>query len=264
MKDNLKPYKAPNMSERTLRRMNRLLILTGAIAALSCRNGFAEEEFVDPPEDQSATLGETVTFSVEPRHAGLAFQWLRQWPDRTEILNGETGNHLTLTNAAISDVGLYSCAIAFGEQVQLTRAASLTLWTPVAASAASNRRSATSAATRTLGEDEFIVYGAPTAANGGTSGCPGPYAGYATYRKTVALGWGWAPSTNTTVHTATDITRSDTRVTYTGNSLDAGCQQTTVTAPHPPISTKYRFTVYFPTNCPSTNAYPLRLSGFKP
>ena len=96
----------------------------------------------------------------------------------------------------------------------------------------------------------------------GTNGvCPGGYIGSARYTKTVAQGWGWAPTN--TVHTATDTNRSNTKVEFTGKSGDNGCNQTTVTIPHPTASTKYQFTVYFTNNVP-TNSYPLVLAGFAP
>jgi len=96
----------------------------------------------------------------------------------------------------------------------------------------------------------------------GTNGvCPGGYIGSARYTKTVAQGWGWAPTN--TAHTATDTNRTDTKVEFTGKLFDTGCNQTTVTIPDPTVSTKYRFKVYFTNNVP-TNAYPLQLDGFAP
>lgn len=108
-------------------------------------------------------------------------------------------------------------------------------------------------------DNVFTVSVKPTVSSGNISGCPGSYAGYAKYIKTV--GWGWAPQTGTTNHTATDNNRSDTKVVYNGISGDSGCAQTTVSVPDPPASTVYRFTIYFPSNVPTTN-YPLTLSGF--
>jgi hypothetical protein len=107
----------------------------------------------------------------------------------------------------------------------------------------------------------FTISVKPTVSVGSIPGCPGSYAGFAKYTKSV--GWGWAPSTNTSVHTATDNNRSDTKVFYTGLSGDTNCALTTVTVPDPHPSTVYRFTVYFPNNVPTTN-YPLTLSGFDP
>ena len=108
---------------------------------------------------------------------------------------------------------------------------------------------------------DFTVSATPVVSSGSNGVCPGGYAGYAYYSKTVAQGWGWAPTN--TVHTATDTNRSDTKVTFTGKSNDTGCNQTTVTVPHPPTSTKYQFRVFFPNNVP-TNSYALTLSGFVP
>jgi len=111
--------------------------------------------------------------------------------------------------------------------------------------------------------NNIVIYATPVTSTGSITGCPGAYAGYASYTKTVANGWGWSPSTNTTTHTATDNNRSDTKVVYLGKLGDKGCAQTTVTVPDPAPSTVYRFTVYFPSSVPSTN-YPLTLSGFNP
>ena len=100
--------------------------------------------------------------------------------------------------------------------------------------------------------------------SGSNGVCPGSYAGYVIYSKTVANGWGWAPSTNTTMFKAVDGGgRTDTKVEFIGKSNDTGCNQTTVTIPNPPTSTKYRFKIYFPSNVPTTN-YPVVLTGFDP
>ncbi len=241
-----------------------VLAITGCAACLSTAHPLFAEDFVDPPEDQAAAAGDTVTFSVEPRHAGLAYQWLRQWPDRVEVLTGATSSRLTLTNTAISDVGLYVCAVALGEQVQLSRAASLTLWMHPCASDFELKSASMQTPSTLDGGDSFTVFAAPVTSSGSIGTCPGSYVGYVSYRKTVAQGWGWAPSTNTTVHTASDTIRNDTKVVYNGSSNDTGCQQTIVTVPDPPTSSKYRFTIYFPSSVPATNAYPITLTGFEP
>jgi hypothetical protein len=105
------------------------------------------------------------------------------------------------------------------------------------------------------------VFATPVVSHGTNGVCPGAYAGYVTYTKTVAQGWGWAPTN--TVHTATDTNRADTKIEFDGKLLDTGCNQTTVTVPQPSPSSKYRFTIYFPNNVP-TNSYPITLSGFAP
>ena len=104
----------------------------------------------------------------------------------------------------------------------------------------------------------------PTVSSGTDGVCPGSYAGYAYYAKTVGQGWGWAPSTNTTTFKASDGGgRSDTKIVFVGKSNDTGCNQTSVTIPNPPTSTKYQFKIYFPSNVPTTN-YPIVLTGFNP
>lgn len=97
--------------------------------------------------------------------------------------------------------------------------------------------------------------------------CPGSYVCYLNYKKTIAQGWGWKPSTNTTVHTASDTNRTDTWVEALGKYGDVHCGVQTVTVPHPPASPSYRFSIYFPSNCPSplnTNVYKITLTGFDP
>lgn len=108
---------------------------------------------------------------------------------------------------------------------------------------------------------DVTIYATATVSSGSNGVCPGGYVGYVSYTKTTAQGWGWAPTN--TVHTATDTNRTDTKVEFEGKLGDAGCNQTTVTVPHPTTSTKYRFKVYFPNNVP-TNSYPLVLQGFAP
>jgi len=107
----------------------------------------------------------------------------------------------------------------------------------------------------------ITINAVPTVSSGSNGVCPGSYAGYVSYTKTTAEGWGWAPTN--TVHTATDTNRTDTKVVFEGKSGDSGCNQTTVTVPHPTTSSKYRFYVYFTNNVP-TNSYPLVLEGFSP
>ena len=150
-----------------------------------------------------------------------------------------------LEGVDIGDVGYYTCNISKdgGESVP-TRTASLNVFTALAGG-------------------PITVYGLPVISGGSQGGCPGAYAGYVNYIKTVSQGWGWAPSTNTTIHTATDANRTDTKVQYGGKFGDVGCNQTIVTVPSPTYSPKYRFTIYFPNNVP-TNSYPITLVGFDP
>lgn len=221
---------------------------------------------MDAPEDQAVFIGEHATFEVEPRVGDLKFQWVRQWHDHDEILAGQTASSLTISNAQISDVGRYLCAVSQGEQIQLTRSASLNVWvySSLSTSGKSDTRTQTQSLTTLSASSGTVrVFAAPVLAGGNSGSCPGAYAGYVSYTKTVSQGWGWAPTAGTALHTATDDNRTDTKVQYLGKSGDLGCNQTSVPVPHPTASLKYRFTIYFPNNVP-TNAYAITLSGFDP
>jgi hypothetical protein len=108
---------------------------------------------------------------------------------------------------------------------------------------------------------DVVITATPVVSSGTNGICPGGYIGYVNYTKTVANGWGWAPTG--TGHSVTDTNRTDTKVEFQGKSGDTGCNQTTVSIPDPTSSTKYRFHVYFTNNVP-TNAYSLVLAGFNP
>lgn len=243
--------------------LTALLIATGPAGA---------QDLADPPEDQAAFVGESVTFAAEPKFGDMSFQWVRQWPDRDEVFMGETNSSLTLANVGIADVGLYICMVTKGDQIQLTRAASLTVYVgaaprKVTKSSLNIQMTTTTqlmSAQSSYGGGTLTLFGPPVFSNGSQGSCPGSFVGYVNFTKTVAQGWGWSPSTNTTVHTVTDTTRTDTKIQYVGKYGDAGCNQTSVTIPHPTYSPKYRFSIYFPNNVPSTNAYPITLVGFDP
>jgi len=108
------------------------------------------------------------------------------------------------------------------------------------------------------------MYGTPVASSGGTGSCPGKYSGYVNYIKTASQGWGWAPTAGAPSHTATDSTRSDTKVYFMGQYGDNGCATNSVAITNP-VSPVYRFSIFFPTNTVvPTNAYPITLDGFDP
>jgi len=190
--------------------------------------------------DQLVQLGDTAFFSVNAV-SGASYQWLRNGV----AIAGQTNNALTFENAQISDAGYYSCNIANGASVTPTISASLEVYT--------------------INPEFFgvVVYAQPIVSGGAQGTCPGPYTGYVNYTKTVAQGWGWTPMTNTTIYTASDTTRTNTKVEYVGDYGDSGCSKTSVTIPYPTFSPLYRFTIYFTNNVPSTN-YPITLSGFNP
>lgn len=192
------------------------------------------------PLDSLAPVGAGTTFSVQATNAE-SFQWMRNGVS----LDGQTNSALTVPSVGIDDAGFYSCSVSKSGQAVPTRSASL-------------------AVTAADSGGGIVVYAVPTGGSGGSGTCPGRYTGCVSFTKTVSQGWGWAPDTNTTVHTASDGGgRTDTKIQYIGRNSDLGCNQTSVTVPDPPFSTKYRFTIYFTNNVP-TNAYPLILNGFAP
>jgi hypothetical protein len=218
-----------------------IALLTGLAAAAQSVDDSDQSAFpaiTAQPVDQDIALGGSVVFTVHATNAE-GYLWLRNGV----LLDGQTNSSLALRNVGLGDVAAYSCYVARGTEAVPTRSASLSVFTP-------------------LTDGTVVVYGSPVIGSGSQGTCPGAYAGYVIYTKTLSQGWGWAPSANTTVHTAADTTgRQDTKVTYTGKSGDSGCNQTTVAVPDPTTSTKYRFAIYFPNNVP-TNAYPITLTGF--
>lgn len=105
----------------------------------------------------------------------------------------------------------------------------------------------------------------PNGISGGSgAGCPGTWTSQAAYLKSAAAGWGWAPDTNTTIHTVTDTNNMGAKLYYLGRFSDNACATNSVTLPATPPSPKYRFTVFFPmTNAP-TGSYWIKLTGFNP
>jgi hypothetical protein len=226
----------------TLAAITGLAVITGNSVQAQTTDALDQSEFPQvtaQPTDQAIAVGSNVVISVQAANAD-AYQWLRNGVP----VDGQTNSSLTLANVGTNDVGLYSCEISKDAETVPTRTATLNV--VVAAS----------------GGGPITVFGTPYLSGGSHGSCPGPYAGYVNYIKTVSQGWGWAPTG--TVHTASDGSgRTDTKVEYVGKYGDSGCDQTSVTIPHPPASPKYRFTIYFPNNVP-TNAYPLILEGFNP
>jgi hypothetical protein len=202
-------------------------------------------KIISQPEDQMVYLGSNATFTVKAVNTD-GYQWLRNG----NPINGQTNASLTITNAGINDVGYYSCHLFKDIEVVPTRAANLMIYT--------------SSIDPQTGIDPIVVFGLPLAGGGSQPPCPGSYAGYVNYTKTISKGWGWAPdSHNTTVFTASDTNRTDTKIEYVGAYGDVGCNSTTTTVPNSPISPVYRFTIFFTSNVP-TNAYAITLDGFKP
>jgi hypothetical protein len=202
------------------------------------------------PVDQAVLIGSNAVLSVQAVNADN-YQWLRN----NVLLEGQTNSSLVIEQVGIGDAGSYSCDVsqAGGEAVP-TRAASLNVVVTSAGAVAAS----------VPGGRTIYVYGLPKVGGGTQGNCPGPYAGYVSYTRTISQGWGWAPSTNATIFTAADGGgRTDTTVVFLGKYGDNDCDQTIATIPAPPFSPKYRFAIYFPNDVPTTN-YPIILTGFNP
>ena len=206
------------------------------------------------PVDQAVMAGSNTVLSVQAEYADK-YQWQSNGVD----IVGQTNNTLVLQNLGPNGAGMYSCNVSqVGGDPVPTRAASIEVESTAKTPGGGVQLDGV------LGGGPIVVSGTPKASNGAQGSCPGSYAGYVIYTKTISQGWGWIPATNATVLTASDGGgRMDTFVTYTGKYGDSGCGQTTVTVPYPAYSPAYRFAVYFPNNVPTTN-YPILLNGFNP
>jgi hypothetical protein len=203
-------------------------------------------QIVSQPEDQMVCFSSNATFSVTALNTD-GYQWLLNG----NPLAGQTNSSLAISNCSLANVGYYSCNLSKDIQIVPTRSASLMVYT--------------NSIDPQTGVDPVVVFSLPVLGSGSQGTCPGHYAGYVNYTKTIGNGWGWAPDTSNgnTVFTAADTNRTDTKILYTGKYGDGGCNQTSVTVPNPPVSPVYRFTIYFTNNVP-TNAYSITLNGFQP
>ena len=221
-----------------------LLVIAGNSVQAQTTDVLDQSEFptiTAQPVDQAVTVGSNAVLSVQAVNADN-YQWL----SNGVAIEGQTNTTLTLENVGVNDAGSYSCNVSqSGGDAVPTRAASLNVVTA-----------------SLPGGGPITVFGAPYPGGGSQGSCPGPYAGYVNYTKTVSQGWGWVPTG--TVHTASDGSgRTDTKIEYVGRTGDEECDQTSVSIPNPTFSTKYRFTIYFPNNVP-TGPYPITLTGFNP
>lgn len=95
--------------------------------------------------------------------------------------------------------------------------------------------------------------------------CPSNYCSYNEYRKWPTNGFGWAPDTNFTIHTATYTNGGNVRTEYIDRlGSDMGCSMSNSisTSTHPLSGNKYIFSVLFTNSIPGTNG--LLLHGFLP
>lgn len=237
---NKQQNKQQNSMKTLSLRINSIMAIAGFLLAVE-GTAYPQQSLVIGTTNEEAgqlvELGDDASFSVIAV-AGYSYQWLHNGAP----IGGQTNSILTIGNAQISDAGFYSCHVANGVDTASTASASLEVF-------------------RFSPDFDVVVYAFPVVSGGSQGTCPGAYAGYVNYLPT--NGWGFTPSTGTTVYTASDGTRTNTKVEYVGAYGDNGCNQTTVTIPYPAVSPAYRFTIYFTNNVPSTN-YPITLTGFNP
>lgn len=222
--------------------------LTGCKSSTEAGSAASKQpiRIVSQPQDQYVPMGAAVTFSVTARQTsrGEKFPITYQWLRNCHPLASQTDSTLTIKNVTTNDVGFYVCAVNTETKFILTQPATLMAY-----------------ATNVGGP--ITVWSVPPPSSGSSSGstCPAPYIGYHSFTKPTAP-FGWTPNA-ATPHTATDITRTDTKVKFFGSTFgNNGCGVGGVTVT-PLNSTSYRFTVYFPSGVPTT-AYPLQLNGFNP
>lgn len=251
-----------------------LAALAGLVLTSHAQDTIDQSQFptiLGQPVDQCLLAGITATFSVDATNVD-SYQWYRN----NVALDGQTNSTLTILNISPNDVGYYFASVIKGSEIVPTRQACLNVYltsltSGLTSTLNSTLTSGTRLLTRTLsaldlgGGGTITVFGAPVMSNGGSGNCPGRYSGYVNFTKPMSQGWGWVPSTNAPVHTATDGNRSDTKIQFAGAYGDNNCGQSTVTVPNPALSPVYRFSIYFPVGSQvPTNAYPITLTGFDP
>ncbi|HEV2208790.1 MAG TPA: Ig-like domain-containing protein [Verrucomicrobiae bacterium] len=82
---------------------------------------------VTPPANQTVCSGDTAQFSINATGTALAYQWYKG----ANLLTGQTGNSLTLTNAQATDAAIYSVVVSGACGTAQTNGASLTVNSPV-------------------------------------------------------------------------------------------------------------------------------------
>ncbi len=264
-----------------------LAVIAGMVLAAHAQDSLDQSQYpaiLQQPVDACLPIGATAVFSVQATNV-TGYQWLFNG----NSLQDQTNSTLSVPSVNVANVGYYSVAVIDGAEIVPSRSALLNVYTTSGSSSSSSTTSTPSSPTRLsamvaggttlvansttltagaldLGGGGIItVFGLPVTIGGGTGSCPGKYSGYVNFTKTASQGWGWTPSTDTTVYTASDTNQTITKVQYCGAYGDNGCAQTSVTIPYPTGSPVYRFTIYFPPGSQvPTNAYPITLTGFNP
>lgn len=240
-------------------RVSALLAIIGlSIVVAGFATGSSQvPTIIDQPEDQMVGVGSTAKITVRAKN-GEIYQWFRNG----KAIPGKNNASLSFGNIEIKDAGNYSCLVSKGMRQAVTRVAALLVY--VKPQAGNSAAEADGSLRKLSSGDPITFYASPIVSSGSSGSCPGNYAGYVIFTKTVSQGWGWAPTSGITSHTAADGGgRSDTILEYVGKYGDEGCNQSAVGVPDPTYSPKYRFAIYFPSDVPTTN-YPIVLTGFNP
>jgi len=261
------------MKKRLLRGI-AIAAMTGFVLALRAQDATSTDQSQYPtilqqPVDQCIPVGSPVTFSVVASNVD-SYQWYKN----NVALDGQTNSSLLIASVAISDVAYYSAAVVKSGDSVPTRMANLNVYTTSGSTTSTTTTKSRFTTTQSMGTMSAMdlggggmitMYGMPVAGGGGSgTGCPGKYSGYVNFIKTASDGWGWAPTSGASSHTATDNNRSDTKVYFGGQYGDTGCGTNTVNVANP-MSPVYRFSIFFPQGVQvPTNAYPITLSGFDP
>lgn len=232
-----------------------MVAVLGGCCSLCCH----DLAIIVQPEDQTVNLHSNAEFSVVVVQSppistnGISYQWQVNYSADISLnssnwvnISGATNASVTINDVGLSNVGHYRVK-AWASPPVTSDAASLSVATVSAGG----------------GGTSITVFGAPSAVAGNSSPetCPGAYAGSVSYKKKASEGWGWAPGVAPFI--AADGVRTDTKVEMSGYSGDRQCDIfgncTRTSLP----DVKYRFTIYFPTSVPTTNAYPIVLTGFQ-
>lgn len=185
-------------------------------------------------------------------------QALFQWQKNGIPLTNQVSQTLEFGPVTPNDTGIYRCIVT---PLETTKSGDVSIsGGPQISQEVNVMVYSNSAATRTV-----TVYGTPIVSSGSsTYDCPGSYVGYVNYRKP-RRHWGWKPISEQTPHKAHDPQSGSTKVEAMGRSGDRHCGTGSATvSPEPPPSTKYRFTIYFPSKPVPTEKYAIELTNFEP
>jgi hypothetical protein len=223
-------------------RINIIVSITLATLLVSCAGYKSSTKTAQSePYVETVWAGKTAVIKLNEKGVTSVENWLKNGVP----IAGANKKALVIHNVKRSDAAIYSAYIS-------TKSATNFL------------SPATSLQVLDYTNNFVTVSATPVVSTGTINPCPGAYAGYVSYTKTIANGWGWQPTAGTNVHTACDNNRSDTKIQFTGKSGDTGCSNTCITVwGNPTFSTAYRFTIYFPNNVP-TGSYTLTLDSFNP